>query len=41
MNNVIPFPVPQAFTDEDVCWVLGDHTIVEITNGDSDTFWSL
>jgi hypothetical protein len=42
MNNVIHFPVPQGFTDEDVGWVLGDHIPDgEITDGDSDTFWSL
>lgn len=40
MTNVIPFPTPATvLTDEDVCWVLGDHTTVEITDEDSDTFW--
>jgi len=41
MNNVIHFPVPSGVTDEEVCWVLGDHTTVEVTDGDADTFWSL
>ena len=41
MNNVIPFSTPETvLTDEDVCWVLGDHTPAEITDRDSDTFWS-
>jgi hypothetical protein len=42
MNNVIPFPTPETvLTDEEVCWVLGDHTPqAEITDEDSEAFWS-
>jgi len=41
MNNVIPFPNTPAFSDEEVCWVLGEHVFCsDITEGQALAFWS-